>query len=323
MKGAYYNEHDPDAAGWLERLISAGSLPAGYVDRRDVRDVRPEDIDGFNQCHFFAGIGGWPLALRSVGWRDDRPVWTASLPCQPFSRAGRRQGFEDERHLWPAFEKLVEARRPPVLLGEQSADATKWVGVVRGRLGQMDYAVGAVPFQAACAGAEHGRPRFYFVADADDEPRRLQQQQRGSTPERAWDESRWRGEGFALGDGAHNNERRPGDGGCSGPVASGTAGAGFGLEWVADRHGKVRRAPPGIRGLADGVRGGVARRGAAGETLISRVATLKGFGNALDQRAARSFIAACMDILVPLFIAVMMTTMIAGAIMMGAVDGGG
>ena len=41
--------------------------------------------------------------------------------------------------------------------------------------------------------------------------------------------------------------------------------------------------------------------GPAGQTLISRVATVKGFGNALDQRAARSFVAACMEILIPLF----------------------
>jgi hypothetical protein len=41
--------------------------------------------------------------------------------------------------------------------------------------------------------------------------------------------------------------------------------------------------------------------GPAGEKLISRVAALKGFGNALDQRAARSFVAACMEILIPLF----------------------
>jgi DNA (cytosine-5)-methyltransferase 1 len=92
-RGIYYNEHDPAAAGWLERLIAAGALPSGDVDRRDVQDVRPDDIKGYVQAHFFAGIGGWPLALRSVGWRDDRPVWTASVPCQGFSRAGLKRGF--------------------------------------------------------------------------------------------------------------------------------------------------------------------------------------------------------------------------------------
>ncbi|MET4442790.1 DNA (cytosine-5)-methyltransferase 1 [Bradyrhizobium sp. GM2.2] len=304
--GVYYNEHDEDAAGWLERLIAAGALPAGDVDRRDVQKVRPDDLKGYISAHFFAGIGGWPFALRSVGWRDDRPVWTASLPCQPFSRAGKKQGFADERHLWPVFEKLVAARRPAVLFGEQSADATEWVDVVRGRLDSLEYAMGCVPFKAACAGAEHGRPRFYFVADADDEPRRLEQQQQLRAPERPWDESRWRVEGLAVGNGACIDERRSSDEGGAGQVATGAASAGDGLAWVRDTHGKVRRGPPGVRGLADGVSGRVAVDGPAGENLISRVAALKGFGNTLDQRAARAFVASCMGILIPLFIAMLM-----------------
>jgi len=299
VQGVYYNENDPDAAGHLERLIAVGALPAGDVDRRDVREVRPSDLRGYVSAHFFAGIGGWPLALRSVGWRDDRPVWTASLPCQPFSRAGKQKGFADERHLWPVFERLVAARRPAVLFGEQSADATEWIDVVRGRLDSLEYAVGAVPFEASCAGAEHGRPRYYFVADADDEPRRLEQQQQERAPERARDQHRWSGEGIALGDAASLGGEEHGE--DAGSVAAGGSGAGDGLRWVADRHGKVRRAPPGIRGLAPDVSGRVAVDGPAGQTLISRVATVKGFGNALDQRAARSFVAACMEILIPLF----------------------
>jgi len=315
MQGVYYNENDEDAAGWIERLIAAGALPAGDVDRRDVRDVRPDDIKGYVQCHFFAGIGGWPAALRSVGWRDDRPVWTASLPCQGLSRAGLRRGFKDPRHLWPDFEKLVAARRPPVLFGEQSTDFPAWIELVRGDLDSLDYAVAAVPFQAACAGAEHGRPRFYFVADADDEPRRLEQHQRGRTPERPWDESRWRVEGQLVGYAARDEDRGQGDFECSGREPAGGAGAGDGLEWVTDQHGKVRRRPPGIRSLADGVFGRVAVDGPAGEAMISRVAALKGFGNAVDQRAARSFVAACMEILVPMFL------MIGAWLLLAAGDG--
>ena len=177
--------------------------------------------------------------------------------------------------------------------------------------------LGAVPFTASCAGAEHGRPRFYFVADADDEPRRLEQQQQERAPERAWDQSRWRVEGELVGYSASNEDRRSGDKGRAGSIASGAAGAGDGLEWVRDSYGKVRRSPPGIRSLADGVSGRVAVDGAAGKTLISRVAALKGFGNALDQRAARSFIAACMDILVPIFLALSMLAVVLAALRPG------
>lgn len=312
---AYYNENDPHAADWLERAIDAGILPAGDVDRRDVRDVRPGDLTGYAQAHFFAGIGGWPLALRSVGWRDDRAVWTASLPCQPFSRAGERRGFDDDRHLWPHFEKLVAELRPAVVLGEQSADAADWIRVVRGRLGEMEYAVGAVPFTASSSGAEHGRPRFYIVADADDEQRGLEQRQRGSVPERARHEPRGSSQGVALGDAARYDERRQGIADCAGgePARGSSAG---GLEWVVDRFGKARRAPPGIRRLVDGISGRVARRRADGtEETYSRVNALRGFGNALDQRAARTFVAACMDFLVPALWTLMLFGLVAIALM--------
>lgn len=65
---AYYNEIDPYAAQWLRNLVAAGLIPAGEIDERSITDVQPGDLAGFAQCHFFAGIGGWALALRLAGW---------------------------------------------------------------------------------------------------------------------------------------------------------------------------------------------------------------------------------------------------------------
>ena len=104
---AYYNEFDPKAAAWLRELIKAGEIPNGIVDERSIEDVTPADLAGFTQCHFFAGIGGWSLALRLAGIPDDTQLWTGSCPCQPFSQAGARGGVADERHLWPALHWLA------------------------------------------------------------------------------------------------------------------------------------------------------------------------------------------------------------------------
>lgn len=106
----YYNENDPDIAARLQQLVDDSLLPKGYVDTRSTTEVKPDDLKGFKQCHFFAGIGGWPLALKLVGIPEDFNIWTGSCPCQPFSVADSRfsKGLDDERNLWCYFFNLIK-----------------------------------------------------------------------------------------------------------------------------------------------------------------------------------------------------------------------
>ena len=191
---AYYNEIDPFAADVLENLILCGVIPAGVVDRRSIEDVQPSDLKGFIQCHFFAGFGVWPYAMRQAGWPDDCPAWTGSCPCPPFSTAGRKkacpecdgqrpiphvgrtgyfvcclcghQWLADGRHLWPEFWRLIRDERPPVVFGEQvaGADGLVWLDLVRASLEILAYAAGAADLCAAGVGAPHIRQRTYWVA---------------------------------------------------------------------------------------------------------------------------------------------------------------
>jgi hypothetical protein len=144
---AYYNENEKYAAQWLRNLIAAGHLPVGDVDERSIVEVSADDLRGYTQLHFFAGIGGWPYALRLAGWEDDRPVVTGSCPCQPFSVAGQAKGDVDERHLWPAFCRLIAELRPTVCFGEQVASklGREWLSGVRVDMEQLGYAFGGGP----------------------------------------------------------------------------------------------------------------------------------------------------------------------------------
>lgn len=168
---AYYNEIDPFAAQWLRNLIASGHIAPGEVDERSIEDVTPDDLRGFTQCHFFAGIGVWSHSLRLAGWPDDKPAWTGSCPCQPFSAAGKDDGFADERHLWPHFFHLISECRPQHVFGEQVAagNANAWFDLVQTDLEGMGYAFGLVPFAAAGIGAPHIRERAYWVAHASSE----------------------------------------------------------------------------------------------------------------------------------------------------------
>ncbi len=162
---AYYNEIEPYAVAWLRNLIAAGLISPGEVDDRPIQDVCPDDLKPFTRCHFFAGIAGWEYALRLADWPADRPVWTGSCPCQPFSTAGQGRGFADERHLWPYWFHLISVTRPDLVFGEQVANGSGlWLDLVLSDLEGADYAIGAAVLPAAGVGAPHIRDRVWFVA---------------------------------------------------------------------------------------------------------------------------------------------------------------
>ena len=243
---AYYNEFDPFAAQWLRNLIDAGHLPGGDVDERSICDVSPDDLRGYGQFHFFAGIGGWPLALRMVGIPDDAPVWTGSCPCQPFSAAGKQQGRDDGRHLWPIFYSLICAGRPKYVFGEQVAAAVAhgWLDDLQTDLEAQGYAVGSVVLGAHSVGAPHIRQRLYWGAVADTDDARLE---------------RWRGAGSEC------------------PVEQPIGPPSLDRFWAQSEllecsDGKARHVEPGIFPLAHGVPGRVGRLRAYGNAIVPQVA---------------------------------------------------
>ncbi len=164
----YYNEMDPYAAQWLRNLLEAGHIPQGDIDERSIEIVQPEDLTGYVQCHFFAGIAGWSHALRLAGWPNDQPIWTGSCPCQPFSAAGKRKGVADKRHLWPHFYRLIKAGHPAVIMGEQVAGKAGygWFDGVATDLEREGYACRVVDIPACGVNAPHIRSRLYWVANS-------------------------------------------------------------------------------------------------------------------------------------------------------------
>ncbi len=222
---AYYNEIDAEKAAWIRELIKAGAVAPGEVDERSIKDVQPDDLRGFSQCHFFAGIAVWSYGLRLAGWPDDRECWTGSCPCPSFSAAGKGQGFADARHLWPDWMRLIRECKPSVVFGEQveAAIGHGWLDLVQTDLENETYAVGKAVLGACSVGAPHRRQRLYFVGLANAEHPRLSRAQGseaiedrdesglgiperdGGESERMDDAKRTRLEGFA-GDGDDGNE---------------------------------------------------------------------------------------------------------------------
>jgi len=178
---AYYNEIEPYCAEWLRNLIKAGHIAPGDVDDRDIKEVSAADLKAYTQCHFFTGVGIWSYSLRQAGWPDDRPVWSGSAPCQPFSAAGKKKGTADKRHLWPDFFRLIRECRPDVVFGEQvsSKDGLAWFDAVSADCEGAGYAIGALDSCAAWVGAPQLRHRLYFVAESKGERRRKEREDAG------------------------------------------------------------------------------------------------------------------------------------------------
>jgi len=300
---AYYNEIDPYAAEWLRNLIKAGHIADGVVDDRSISDVRPEELFEFTQCHFFAGIGIWSRALRGAGWADDRPVWTGSCPCQPFSGAGKRAGTSDERHLWPHWNHLIQECRPATIFGEQvaSKDGLGWLDLVQTDMEAKDYAFGAFDLSASGFGAPHIRQRLWFVADTDNAgsqgriPRGPDQEREDQHGHLGRAGSTDGGLGNAdLHDGGHGDSTLTSDGQAR--VEHGSASATDGMErgpsgktnghwkdadWLFCRDGKWRPVEPSTCPLVDGA--------------TSRVGRLRAYGNGIVPQVAQGLIESYME----------------------------
>lgn len=314
---AYYNEIDPFAAQWLRNLIAGGHIAPGEVDERSIEDVTPDDLRGFTQCHFFAGIGVWSHSLRLAGWPDDKPVWTGSCPCQPFSAAGKGDGFADERHLWPAFFHLISERRPQHVFGEQVAagNANVWFDLVQADLEGMDYAFGLVPFTSAGIGAPHIRERAYWVANANckyestaGNETGIAARLRSSSPDRVANADGNEQRSFAISGASHEHV-------ATGRQQSAAEATGFcgdlrplevngfwrDADWLLCRDGKWRPVESGTFPLVDGAaaRLGRVEPGVARAASSNRVGRLKGYGNAINAQAAAEFIRAYMKVSSP------------------------
>lgn len=299
----YYNDSDPAAAEWLRELVAERLIPDGDVDTRDIISVAASDLKGYTQCHFFAGIGGWSLALQLAGWPEDKPVWTGSCPCQPFSAAGKQLGIADERDLWPAFFRLIAECKPEFVFGEQVENAIRhgWLDRVYTDMEGENYSIGAAVLGAHSVGAPHRRYRLYWggvsVSYAEGYGREFSGMADGC------------GAGLEGLPGHERNQGIPERSGSQAPGSASASGLSGFSPWsspaiILCRDGKARRVPSEslLFRMADGLPESMDGRGVAGVSETGgfplttqkegRAMLLKGYGNAIVPQVAAEFIRA-------------------------------
>lgn len=114
----------------------------------------------------------WPKVpnlgdITTVNWENVPyvDVIAGGYPCQPFSLAGRRNGENDLRHLWPYFRKAISVLRPQYALLENVRGHLTLGGLsVIEDLAAIGYDCEWRIISAASVGANHRRDRLIIVA---------------------------------------------------------------------------------------------------------------------------------------------------------------
>ena len=104
--------------------------------------------------------------------QDSKPtvdLLTGGFPCQPFSVAGKREGRDDERHLWPEMFRVIKAFSPRWVIAE---NVRGLINIENGMafeqvcldLESIGYTVQAFVIPACAVNAPHRRDRVWIVA---------------------------------------------------------------------------------------------------------------------------------------------------------------
>ena len=120
--------------------------------------------------HHFPGVPNYG-DVTTVDWSQvpSVDILTAGYPCQPFSHAGKREGTNDERHLWPyVVTAICELRPRLVVLENVRGHLTLGFADVLGDLAQLGFAAEWGIVRASDAGAPHQRARLFVVAHPED-----------------------------------------------------------------------------------------------------------------------------------------------------------
>jgi len=113
--------------------------------------------------------------IKGLQEMADQLVITAGFPCQPFSQAGKRQGEDDSRNLWPeTFRVLCEIRprwalleNVSGLLSTRGSDGRPYLGHILRDLAQGGFNAKWIVLSAAEVGAPHKRDRLWILCNPD------------------------------------------------------------------------------------------------------------------------------------------------------------
>lgn len=156
----------------IDLFAGIGGTRLGFQLTGKVRSVFSSEWDKFSQKTYFANFGVHPhgdITQIKESVVPNHDILVAGFPCQAFSQAGKKLGFEDTRGtLFFDVARIIKAKRPKMFLLEnvknlKSHDKGRTYKTIINTLREMDYEVSSVLFKARDFGAPQNRERIYIV----------------------------------------------------------------------------------------------------------------------------------------------------------------
>jgi len=159
------------AGGGLLGTKLLGWTHCGYVEYNDYcqRVIRQRILDGIlGNAPIFGDIRAFIDEGYAASYQGMVDVVTAGFPCQPFSVAGKRNGRDDDRDMWPETRDVIGIVQPKRVLLENVPGIiiSGYIEHVINDFSAMGYDVRWGVVGADAVGLPHHRARMWMVADS-------------------------------------------------------------------------------------------------------------------------------------------------------------
>ncbi len=156
----------------IDLFAGIGGTRLGFYQTGKTKAVFSSEIDKFAKKTYRANFGDMPVGdITKVSVDDipDHDILVAGFPCQAFSQAGRKLGFEDTRGtLFFEIARILKAKRPKAFLLENvknllTHDNGNTYRTIEKTLKDLNYEVTLMVFKAKDFGVPQNRERIYIA----------------------------------------------------------------------------------------------------------------------------------------------------------------